>query len=390
MRILAILPLVPYPPDRGDRLRAWEMLHGLAGAGEVKTAIIAVESLREPAGAALQGVAGCISYQQLDRTALSRGALRAALNGTPPAIGSFWHPFVERRLVAECPGPWDLVVAFQLRSAPYALKIRGTMHALELTDSLSLYRQRLPRWGRTAIKRWGLRGVDALEGRVPPEFDVYWVSATEDAEAIEALAGVRPRVVPNGCTPVVEPAPYAPDGPLLFLGDMRYPPNEDGIVWFMRVVWPGLRERWGALTLHIVGRTTPQVEREANAAGVVVVGPLEDPTPEIEAAMAIINPVRYGSGSSRKVLAGWATARPIISSTAGIRGLVCEPGRDVLLADTSPEWIQQVEWLRGTRANGERLGRRGWVLARGVYDAATIWRRALSEIFPAHTAMSGS
>lgn len=389
MKILAILPLVPYPPDRGDRLRAWEMLNGLATAGDLEIVVIAVEPMSPGAVGAIKSLGGHLHYHQLDRTALGKGIMRTALRRGAPSIGAYWQPALGRRLAWECPGPWDIVVAFQLRAAEYALVTEASVRALELTDSLSLYRGRLRDLGRSRTQRWALRGVDELERRVPRLFDICWVSALEDADAVAALSGVRPTVVPNGCIPVSDPSPYRPDGALLFLGDMRYPPNEDGILAFVETVWERLKEVYPNLTLHIIGRTTPRVERTAMRHGVVPTGPLEDVRGELETARAVINPVRFGSGSSRKVLAGCAAARPVISTQAGIRGLALKPGYDVLLAETPEDWVNSIAWLHDNPLDAEALGRRAWSLASTLYDAEHIWRTALSTLGTLDNASSG-
>ena len=297
--LLVVLPLVPYPPDQGDRLRAWDMLRDLAGLGPLRVVLVGPEPPGETARAALAGLGATVAHVGLGRADLAAGALAAVARGWPASVGAFWSPQARRALLAAAPGPWDLAVAFQLRAAWYVQAVPARRRALELTDSLSLYAGRLPWRGRALRQRLLLRGARRLERDIPRRFDLCFVSTADDADAVAALAGVRPVVVPNGCHPVADPAPPRPAGPLLFVGNMRYPPNEDGILWFVRTVWPALRQAFPDLRLRVVGRSTPRVEALAHGPGVEVRGYVEDLRVE----------VRRWRWSTRSASAAAATAR---------------------------------------------------------------------------------
>lgn len=380
VRCLAVLPLVPYPPDRGDRLRAWDMLTALAEFSELHVALVVREAADPAAEAALDGLARGVHRLPLSSREVWRGRVAGAVQGVPPGIAAYWSGRARRALVQECPGPWDLAVAFQLRSAPYAQALNARVRLLEMTDSLSLYRRRLPRRGRALAQRLALTGIERLERRLPRAFTACVVSAEEDADTVERLSGRRPLVVPNGTRPTREPRPYRTDGPLLFVGDMRYPPNEDGIVWFVRAVWPEVRRRIPDLTLRAVGRTTARVLRLGSEAGVEIAGYVADIGAEFDRALAVVNPVRYGSGTNRKVLDAWGAARPVLSTPAGVRGLPCRDGEHLVVAEAPGEWGAAVERLRGEPAYGEGLGEEGRALLLEVLRPSDGWRAACGRV----------
>ena len=378
MRFLAVLPLVPYPPDRGDRMRAWEMITALSSFGSLTVAIVAPEP-PPTALMALQQFAREVYWYRLDGWDTLWGMARGAFRGFPINISRYWSENVRRRLQAECRGPWDLILTYQLRAVPYVKGLQGGVRVLDFTDSLALYRRRLPWRGRSILHRLALTGVEKLETRLPRLFDVCWVSAPDDAARLEQLSGISPRVVPNGCFPISQPAPYQPDGPVVFMGDMRYPPNEDAILCFARRIWPLVRQRNPHKRLRILGRPTRAVLALNRTTGVEVAGVQPSLERELQDAGVVINPVRFGTGSSRKILDAWAAARPIVSTRAGARGLPCGEGAEVLLADTPDEWCASLSWLTHHPAEAEDLGRRGWTLARAKYDAQVIWRKAFSS-----------
>ena len=381
MRVLAVLPLVPYPPDQGDRLRAWEMLTALAAHGSLTAALVVPDAPSPPSVDAIRALPAEVRVVVLPRLARLRGAVAGALAGRPPAITAWW----DRRAAADLQAalasptdPWDLACAFQFRAAPYVRRLPARVRALEMTDALGLYRRQLPWSGRALRQRLALRGVEALERRWPRDFDRAWIAAEADAAWVERLSGSRPTVVPNGCLPVSEPAPYRPDGPVLFLGNMRYPPNEDAALWLAREVWPAVRTAAPAAILRLVGVPSPAVAALAGRPGVEVAGRVPDVAVELAAASVVVNPVRFGTGTNRKVLDAWAAARPVVSTPTGVRGFPCADGQQVLLASTPDQWVARLGWIREHPAEAGDLGRRGWRFAQTAADSRAAWAEALA------------
>lgn len=384
MNILVVFPLVPWPPDQGDRLRAWEMLQALAAAGTVTAVLLPSGPVAPEALRRLRDVCGRVASLSLGTAARAGAAAAGALRGLPPAVATHWSGAAVRAVAAEVPGPWDLACAFQWRAAPFVRAVPARLRVLEMTDALGLYRRRLPARGRALRQRLGLMGVERLERTWHRGFDAAWIASDADADWVERLSGRRPSVVPNGCSPVASPAPYHPSGPLLFLGNMRYPPNEDGVLWLVRRVWPQARAALGpAARLRLVGVPSPRVASLARVPGVEVAGRVPDAAAELAAASAAINPVRFGGGTNRKVLDAWAAARPVISTPAGARGFACDDGIHLLLASSPQEWVERLRWVQSHPAEAAALGRRGWEFAAEALDARRLWAEALAPLLAA-------
>lgn len=380
-QVLAILPLVPYPPDQGDRLRAWEMVSALSTLGALTVYLVTAEGVPPGAEAALRRLGAEVRVFGLSRWDRVRGAVGGGLTGRPPGITASWNDRAARALVAASQDTaWDVVCAFQLRGAPYALRLQASLRVLELTDALGLYRRHLPWRGRALRHRFALHGVEMLEARLPAAFTTLWISAAEDADWISARCGRRPEVVPNGCVPVDAPAPYRGGGPVLFLGNWRYPPNEDAALWFARQVWPAVHAQMPDRRLRLLGRPTPAVAGLGAVSGVEVAGYVPELEREWADASVVINPMRFGGGTSRKVLDAWAHARPVVSTAVGVRGLPCAPGAEVLLAETPADWRERLLWVWSRPEEAAALGRRGWVLARSHLRAERIWEAAVGRL----------
>ena len=197
---------------------------------------------------------------------------------------------------------------------------------------------------------------------------------------VERLSGVRPMVVPNGCRPVDKPTPPPADGPLLFVGHMPYPPNEDGMVSFVHDVWPTLCEAMPDLRLRIVGETTPAVEALRGTPGVEVPRRPDDLAPDWAGALALVNAVRFGSGSSRKVLDAWAAGRPVISTSAGACELRVAEGEQWLRADDAAAWVRQVRALGAPSGVSARVAGQVWARAKEHFDSHVLWQGAFDGL----------
>ncbi len=347
----------PFPPRRGDQYRAAGLISGLAALGPVMLVVLSGDPRDRAAAGGLPP--GVVHFPAMISPAERAGG---AASGplVPLGIHLYWSPTaaesLRRRLSR---AHFDLAVCYQLRAAYYHRCVRATTRALELTDSFALYQRNVARATSTrgrlagayadAIRRGILwTGVDALEKRLPEEFDITWLSAGEDLHHIKDVLGTRGSLalVPPGCFP-----PIWQDADdlitrrrgrprrLLFLGNLAYLPNRDAVALLAREIQPALERLWGEdrPEIWIAGGGWPQARRYFP--GVRFLGYVEDiASLSVEVDLAL-NPVRLGSGASSKVTEGWRMGLPVISSHFGARGFT--PGPALQIAD-APEHLVEV------------------------------------------------
>jgi glycosyltransferase involved in cell wall biosynthesis len=166
---------------------------------------------------------------------------------------------------------------------------------------------------------------------------------------------------------------------ILTLGALHYRPNLDGIRWFAREVLPRARRDVATATLTIVG---PRPARDLVALarrqpGVVrVTGHVPDVTPYFARAGVVVVPVRVGAGMRVRILEAFARAVPVVTTTVGLEGIEAEPGRDVLVADTSEALAAAVARVLRDPALATALATRGRRLVEARYD----WRVSLKGL----------
>ncbi|MBB6091262.1 glycosyltransferase involved in cell wall biosynthesis [Povalibacter uvarum] len=167
------------------------------------------------------------------------------------------------------------------------------------------------------------------------------LAAPNDVEALAAIGVPRERFVETLhlgdeallARPDVEFEDTQPR--LLYVGSLDWEANRDGLLWFLREVWPTLLERRGDLQLVVAGRN-PGEELTAEAArtrGVQLLGFVEDLESLYATSRVFIAPLRFGSGIKVKVINALYRGLPVVTTDVGVEGLAAVSGRDLLISD---------------------------------------------------------
>lgn len=179
-----------------------------------------------------------------------------------------------------------------------------------------------------------------------------FVSAAEAAKFIELVPSMAACVgsYSNGVDTdyfnpqQVFPSPYREsEDALVFTGAMDYWPNIDAVSWFAREVLPSVLANNPQVRFYIVGSNpAAQLSKLADLPGVVVTGRVDDVRPYLAHAAVAIAPMRIARGIQNKVLEAMAMARPVIVSEAGIEGIDAIHGEDVLVASQASDYDRYI------------------------------------------------
>jgi glycosyltransferase involved in cell wall biosynthesis len=162
---------------------------------------------------------------------------------------------------------------------------------------------------------------------------------------------------------------------------LHYPPNADGIRWFLNEVFPSVRQQISQASLTIVGKNPPQDFLQAakqDSQAVRVTGYVPDLQPYLERAALMVVPVRAGGGMRVRILEAFAYAMPVVTTTVGLEGIHGTPDYDVLVADTPADFAERTSELLEDVSLQEKLATNGRELAIKKYD----WQAVLSAMRP--------
>ena len=375
-RVLVLTHRVPFPPDKGDRIRTYHILKWLSGKADVHLACLADEPVDPSIIAGLNGL--CERSEIVPHQGLGRWsrALRSFAGGGTVSEGVFDSP-VLRRLLTRWTQSYHYDTVFASASSLIPYLRRGPLcHIPSVIDLVDVDSQK---WLDYAGN--GLRPIDWVyraEGRRLREVErkiADWASAITFVSEAEASLyrescglDVGPiHAVSNGVDfdyyhPDITPpgASESPDG-CVFVGALDYRPNVDGAVWFCREVWPEIRRRVPEATLTLVGRRpVAAVQRLAiDCPGVNLVGQVPDVRPFVAKAALAVVPLRLARGVQNKVLEALAMRKAVISSPQAVAGVKAVAGRDLLVASSPEEWADAVSGLLADPVRRAELGHAG-------------------------------
>jgi glycosyltransferase involved in cell wall biosynthesis len=166
---------------------------------------------------------------------------------------------------------------------------------------------------------------------------------------------------------------------ILTLGTLSYPPNADGIRWFLQEIFPLVQQQVPDVTLTVIGKNPPAdfVQRAEQSNGAIeVTGYVDDLTPYMEAAALMVVPVRAGSGMRVRLLEAFARAMPTVTTTIGLEGIIAEADKEILLADEPQSFAAATVKLLNDPDLQEMLAVNGRQVAEARYD----WRAVLKQM----------
>lgn len=187
-------------------------------------------------------------------------------------------------------------------------------------------------------------------------FDVLTVCSEDDRRYLSMEE--RTHVIPNGSQPVAVGPRVSAELPRIgFIGNCEFMPNEEGLKWFIRDVWPVIKRQIPRAQLRLAGRKS---EGHLTKLGpdIVGLGWLEDPGDEIATWSAMVVPIKVGGGTRVKVADGFARKCPVVSSTVGAFGYEVQNGKELLLADRANDFASACVSLLRNPGLGEALSER--------------------------------
>jgi hypothetical protein len=139
---------------------------------------------------------------------------------------------------------------------------------------------------------------------------------------------------------------------LFHLGSLEWPPNFEGVTWFLEQIWPAIRKEFPNLIFYLAGRKIPAEFNEENYPGIKVVGEVTDAKKFISSKSIMLVPILSAGGMRVKIIEGMALGKTILSTKLGAEGIDFKENEGVYLADTKNDFLKH---LRDFHKNPEKI-----------------------------------
>lgn len=382
MKILFLAFEVPYPLDRGGRIKTYFYLKALAKSNQVTLVALArtpeCSEKLEYLGSELSICSFHSIYIGLSSLRKARIAVQSLFQ-EEPFVMSLYGSSKGKRLVDHLirMNSFDLIYADHLHMAQYVPKTTKAMTLLDQHNVETIVLQRfLDTRSELPLRLFAQLELSKMSRYEPQEcrrFDAIWVTTEVDRRIIAPW--IRPdqfiQVLPIGVdTGFFRPEKSDRDpATILSVGTLNWPANSDGVMWFCTEILPLLKEHNPEVKYVIVGANPPTaISRLADDPAVEITGWVEDIRPYLAKSTVLAVPLRGGSGMRVKILDALAAGIPIVSTSVGCEGIEVTPGVNILLADDVSEFAQKLATLLQSPQLQSQLSQNGIRLARDKYD----------------------
>jgi polysaccharide biosynthesis protein PslH len=383
--LLYLVHRLPYPPNKGDKVRSYHLLKHLAARHRVFLGTFIDDPQDEayvdallpycadtyiarfsPGAAKLRSLSGLLFDEALTLPYYRNAGLQAWVAST-----------VREQQI-------DAAVIFSSAMAQY---VQGFPQIRTLVDFVDVdsakWTQYAPnhRWPLSWLYRREGERLLAFERSVAArathsffvtdnETELFCRSAPECKDRVEAMSnGVDAEFFSPEQTTA---SPYAAgELALVFTGAMDYWPNIDAVSWFSAEVLPQVQERWPGVRFYIVGRSPAPTVQALASEQIVVTGTVPDVRPYLQHASVVVAPLRVARGIQNKVLEAMAMGLPVVASQECAGAVDAVAGRDFLSAEKADDYLQHIDSLLQSPKRAAVMGKaaRERVLARYSWEA---------------------
>ena len=374
MKIFVLLPRIPYPLEKGDKLRAFNQIKQLAKHNEIVLCALNdnPKVSEQDAFHALQPYCQSISFIKINKAQILLGLVRAFFKGLPMQCGYFYNRKAAKKvnaLIAKHRP--DILFGQLLRTAEY-IRHKDTPKAIDYQDIFSYGMKRradIASCVSRPIFNMEYRRLKRYEAEIFDDFDVRSIISEPDRALFPHEKRDEILIVPNGVDhDYFKPQEQEKQYDLVFTGNMSYPPNVNAVEYLsdeiMPLVWKTLPET----TLYIAGASPDPKVKKAASQHVIISGWLDDIRTAYAQSRIFIAPMRIGTGLQNKLLEAMSMHLPAITSPLANASLGAQANEEILVGNNAEEMAQHIIALLTDKEKAERLAQAGYDFTNRVYD----------------------
>ncbi|SOD39987.1 TIGR03087 family PEP-CTERM/XrtA system glycosyltransferase [Nitrosovibrio sp. Nv4] len=388
--LLYLVHRIPYPPNKGDKIRSYHLLRHLSERYRVHLGTFIDDENDRKYLAKVRNLCGETCFLDLHPKVARLRSLRGLFSGQPLSL-PYYRDKRLQAWVSNILGtrPVRDALIFSSAMAQYvshASHVRRTMDFVDIDSDKWMQYAATTSWPMSWIYQRESRLLLGYERQVVRDFDSATFVSEAEADLFKQLApeaAAKVTYFNNGVdadyfSPQnIYANPY-PTGTsiLIFIGAMDYWANIDAVEWFARSVFPAISAQLPKVEFYIVGaRPTATVTALAALPGVTVTGSVPDVRPYLAHASLAVAPLRIARGIQNKVLEAMAMEKIVIASPQAVEGISASPDQELVVANDESEFVSRIITLLQCVPN-RALGRAA--RARVLKDYS--WNESLGRI----------
>ena len=373
MKIFVLLPRIPWPLEKGDKLRAFNQIKQLAKNNEVVLcALNDKKSNKEEAFKALQPYCISVTFIDISKISILFNIIKSFFKGLPLQCGYFYNKKAHKKIksLIEKHKP-DMLFGQLLRVAEY-IRYEKTPKTIDYQDVFSMGMKRRKEIAPFYMKPFfnmEYKRLKRYEHNIFNDFDIKTIISAQDRNFIDHERKDEILIVPNG----VDHEYYTPQDcekkyDIVFTGNMAYAPNVNAVEYLANHILPLVWKQLPETKLYIAGATPdPRVKKVASDK-IIISGWIDDMRDDYAQSKIFIAPMRIGTGLQNKLLEAMSMRLPCITTTLANNPLGAEIDKEILVGNNEHELANHIITLLTNKEKANTLAQSGYDFVRRVYD----------------------
>jgi sugar transferase (PEP-CTERM/EpsH1 system associated) len=385
--IVFLVHRIPYPPNKGDKIRSYHLLQALSKQYKVHLGCFVDDALDWEYADKLLPFCESLHCVPLRKSSRYLKGLKAITSGQPITLPYYRSSHMQRwvtQTIAQHAIARALVFSSSMAQYLEGERFAHLKRVIDFVDVDS------DKWAQYADKKHGLarwvyqrehRTLRRYEHRIAGAFDTCVFVSNEEArlfsnqlpatlasKVVHLLNGVDTRYF-NPSAGFDAPEIRCRSPYLVFTGAMDYWANVDATRWLCQQVWPQLKQLHPALNFYIVGgHPTAEARALERVPGVHLTGRVQDVRPYLHQAELVVAPLQIARGIQNKVLEAMAMGKPIVATSMAMEGIDQCPGLCLTIADSPDDFTTACDLMLKGRYPGQPAANRAWVVNRFGWD----------------------
>ena len=375
MKIFVLLPRIPWPLVKGDKLRAFNQIKQLAKNNEVVLCALNTDKKvsKEDAFKALQPYCISVTFIDISKLSILINISKAFFKGLPLQCGYFYNTKAHKKIrnIIKKHKP-DMLFGQLLRVAEY-IRHENTSKTIDYQDVFSMGMKRRSEIAPFYMKPFfnmEYRRLRRYEHDIFDDFDVKTIISVPDRNLIDHPKKDEILIVPNG----VDHEYYTPREcekkyDIVFTGNMSYAPNVNAVEYLANDILPLVWKKLPDAKMYIAGATPdPRVKKVASDR-IIISGWLDDMRDAYAQSKIFIAPMRIGTGLQNKLLEAMAMRLPCITTTLANNSLLAsEEKNEILVGNNEQELAEHIITLLTNKDKADEIAQNGHDFVRRIYD----------------------
>jgi sugar transferase (PEP-CTERM/EpsH1 system associated) len=384
MKLFIILSRVPFPLDKGDKLRAFHQIQYLSKNNEIHLCCLNDKKTDDNSLKALEPFCKTINVFHISIFSILFNVFKAFLSGKPFQVGYFYNTRIKRKITALVSEVKPDHIFCQLIRVSEYVKNSGIKKTIDYQDVLSKGMERrlsnCPSYMKPLFKYESTK-LKKYESYIFDFFNNKTIISDSDRQCIDHKDKNDIIIVPNGVDIEYFKASHKiKEYELLFTGNMSYPPNVLSVEYIVKKILPLLYKFNPHIRLLIAGVDPSAKVKLLACDNVLVSGWLDDLRVCYDSSEIFVAPMQIGTGMQNKILEAMAMSLPCITSNLANNSIGATDGKDVLIAEKPEQYAELIISLLNDKQKAKSIAASGNAFVRENYNWE-IQTKKLEELF---------